>query len=440
MSLPNAPIIRNPSATDDVQPYELLTAVGFSARERVSICTQLPGERFTASLYEVRELAGWSPPDDRNVWFGVNPVGRHVRYGRGTESDTARVRALFADLDVKPGQFNALWQCGEARLILEGILGVGPVAVIESGHGLQPIWRVGSPRGDSNVIGRDRDRDEWKDIYQRWGSVVQHAARQAIQSPWVDHERVRADLDATPIPETARALRAISIDNVFNLDRILRCPGSVNWKDPAEPVPVRTRLYEHDGKVMPRDLASGLDRDGIVPLAKVGVKRAAMPTSFGEADSWIHEQPGATLELTELLLLPAGEALGAYFDVNELVRAIGNGDGAHSTMRDKVLHAVFAAQEGRAGLAVALNNIGEAYLRVMDARASGRLDGEARDVVSASHEWAGAVRGAVAKARTRTVPDVDGWAVKLDSATSRGRYVPTYKPSYRPTYRKPWWV
>ena len=36
-------------------------------------------------------------------------VGPHVRYGRGPEADIARVRALFADLDVKPGkQFDTI--------------------------------------------------------------------------------------------------------------------------------------------------------------------------------------------------------------------------------------------------------------------------------------------------------------------------------------------
>ena len=97
------------------------------------------------------------------------------------------------------------------------------MAVIESGHGLQPLWRIGSPRGDSNVIDRDRLRDELRTIYARWGSVVQSAAREATWSP-----------------DGAQKCR--TIDNVYDLSRVLRCPGSVNWKDPADPVPVRTHL------------------------------------------------------------------------------------------------------------------------------------------------------------------------------------------------------
>ena len=55
-------------------------------------------------------------PQDRDVWFGVNPVGRHVRQGRkGGEADITRVRALFADFDVKPGKsLDTLDQCDTA--------------------------------------------------------------------------------------------------------------------------------------------------------------------------------------------------------------------------------------------------------------------------------------------------------------------------------------
>lgn len=430
--------------------YDVLIALGFSADERVSINTQLPGGTFRSRLYKINDLAGWEPPQDRNVWFGVNPVGQLVRYGRGTEADITRVRTLFADFDVKSGQFEAMGQCGEARLILEETLGIAPVAVIESGHGLQPIWRVASPPGDSNVVNRHRSRDEWKTIYQRWGTLAQDAARQAIWPLWVDREPVRIDPEATPNPEAARATRAITIDNVFNLDRILRCPGSVNWKKPDDPVPVRTRLYIHDGRVRACDLVKGMDDSGIQPLARIGPTLTEVPTSFGEADTWIHEQAGATLDLAELNELPPGHALAKYFDVAELTEIIGEGDGAHTAMRDKVMHAVLAAQEGRAGLVVALNNIGEAYQRVMVARGRGQLAGEPRDPATAAREWENAVRGAVAKARGRKLPDAEGWAPNIwdtgpgpeaegETAMLRGSaWRLKYRPAYQPRYRQPW--
>jgi hypothetical protein len=368
--------------------HGLLVVLGYQPRERVSINTQLPGGPFVSELKRVSDLAGWSPPQDRNVWFGVNPVARQVRYGRGTEADITRVRVLFADLDVKPGkQFDTIAQCHRAVDVLNLLLGVSPVAVVESGHGAQPYWRVASPPGDSNVVDLDRSRDEWKTIYQRWGGLVQQAAREAMWSP-----------DGSQ--------KARGIDNVFELARVLRCPGSINWKNPDDPVPVRTRLGDRRGQVRAAELVAGLDRDNVGPLATVRPMAAKLPTSFGEADAWIHEQPGATLELAELQQLPRGRVLGDYLDPVALVSVLAYGDGgADRTMIKKVLHAVLSAQEGRAGLVVALNNIAEAYLEVMEARARGELTvGEARSAATAAGEFHRALIGAVAQARARRVP------------------------------------
>jgi hypothetical protein len=373
------------------QLYDLLITLGYHARERVSINTQSHGSRFVSELRTVASLAGWTPPQDRNVWFGVNPVGRHVRYGRGTEADITRVRALFADLDVKPGQsLDTLDQCYATTRQLAKYLGVAPVAMIESGHGLQPLWRVASPRGDSNVINRDRSRDELRETWWRFGTVAQNAARNSVWSP-----------------DGAHTLR--TIDGVFNIDRVLRCPGSVNWKDPSKPVSVRTRLYA-GGRVSLGEMMARLDRDNVTPLKRTRALVAGVPTDFGEAKQWVDAQPGATAELPELQQMPRSGVLWKYLDTESLVRLMADGE-AHATMRDQVQHAVYAAQEDRAGLVVALHNIGAAYSEVMERRASGELAGEVRD---AQREWATAVRGAVAKARGRVVPNVDAWTRRVD--------------------------
>lgn len=389
----------------DSRLHDLLSALGFTARERVSINTRVPGERFVSTMCEVADLENWSPPQDRDVWFGVNPVGRHVRYGRGSEVDVSRVRTLFADLDVKPGkQFDAIWQCQDATRLLRERLGVWPVAMIRSGHGLQPLWRVGSARGDSNVVDRDRAREEWKTVYQRWGAMVQAAARQAVDPP-ADGGQPR------------------SIDNVFELSRVLRCPGSVNWKDPDNPVPVRTELFDCAGKVRVRDLLRGMDADKVGLLAPVRDVGARVATSWAEADTWIAEQAGAGLDLAELLKRPRSGVLWEYLDPHSVVRMLDHPDGAHKAMTGKVLHAVLSAQEGRAGLVVALNNLQDAYLSLMEARARGELTGEARLTATAADDVYRAVVGAVARARGRALPNVEGWGPRIETQPVR-RYWP----------------
>jgi hypothetical protein len=142
------------------------------------------------------------------------------------------------------------------------------------------------------------------------------------------------------------------------------------------------------GRVRVRDLVKRLDRDNVQPLKRTKAIVAGVPTDFREAETWIHEQPGATLDLAELQRMPGGKVLHAYLDPAALARVLDGGDGAHRTMVAKVLHAVYAAQEGRAGLVVALHNIGEAYLRVMESRESGEMVGDVRDPATATVEWA----------------------------------------------------
>ena len=148
-----------PDDAGSVELYDVLMALGFTAHERIPICTQLPGRKdtFKPELYRVEYLAGWTPPQDKEVWWGANPIARHVRKGKGGEADIRRMRTLFADLDIKPGKcLDTLDQCYAAAWELADYVDVKPVAMVESGHGLQPLWRVASPRGDSNVIDRDR--------------------------------------------------------------------------------------------------------------------------------------------------------------------------------------------------------------------------------------------------------------------------------------------
>src|SRR5262245_52525960 len=85
--------------------FDLLIALGFHPRDCVSINTQRPGvDEWAVTIRRMGDLEGWSPPQDRNVWFGVNPVRPGLPRGhRGAEVDIARVRTLFADFDVKPG-------------------------------------------------------------------------------------------------------------------------------------------------------------------------------------------------------------------------------------------------------------------------------------------------------------------------------------------------
>jgi len=132
------------------------------------------------------------------VWFGVNPVGLDLHLGgpRGTGKDVARIVALYADLDVKPGgcpDLDTAWVIiGE----VSDVLGTRPVAIIHSGHGLQPIWRT--------------DLDPKIDV----ALLRQHG--RLVRSIAADH--------------------GTKVDSVFDLARVLRVPGTTSHKYPDAPV------------------------------------------------------------------------------------------------------------------------------------------------------------------------------------------------------------
>lgn len=174
----------------------LFDALELSPNDWVGLGTQTPRRPATWTRVRVGDLLAMALPQDRSVWIGANPlVGDGP--GRGTAADVARVVSLHADLDVKPEglpNWEAAWQ---VVAVLSDLLGSEPVAVVSSGHGLQPRW----------AIEPDETTDERLPLaLRRFGRLV---------------ARVAADHGG-------------SVDPAFDTARMLRAPGSVNWK--AEPV------------------------------------------------------------------------------------------------------------------------------------------------------------------------------------------------------------
>lgn len=195
---------------------QLLEALGHGDardlhRDQVAICWKRPEGVFTSELQDpedaqrcVEMFTASVPGGVVNMWFGVNPVSRDVVTGRGKLKDVTRLAALYADLDVKVGGCPDL---DAARLIIDDVsevLGARPFAVIYSGHGLQPIWPVERASAEAMAYPHDAAK-----LLQRFRHVV----------------------------ETVAARHGCKVDPVFDLPRILRVPGTVNWKDVEQPAP-----------------------------------------------------------------------------------------------------------------------------------------------------------------------------------------------------------
>lgn len=371
-----ATTVSKPSLSD------LLAVLGHRDGDRLSINSKKEGQRFLSRIEHVASLAEWTPLPDRNVYFGVNPVRSGLPLGsRGKESDVTRVYVLFADLDVKGDSLHSLDECREVVDGLSRMLGVNPTAVIESGHGLQPLYRIASPSSCSNVIAaapNRLDRDGWRELYARWHGAVHTQA-----------QRVRP---------------GAKVDSVYNLDRILRAPGSINHK--ADPIAVRTQLFPRSEALTWRAIREVFDRDDVQPIGGAArVQRPSIPTRMVEALEWIKAQPGATLTVDELMKMHPSRTLLNLADRSAMVATLVSGDGdeasVHSKMLRKIQHAVFSSCENKAGLALALDVIRDAYCDVMELRRAGLASGEARSDAEAVSEVERAVRGAVAVARAR---------------------------------------
>jgi hypothetical protein len=195
---------------------ELLEALGHGDgahphRDQLAVCWKRPGMAFTPELQnpvDVPRFVGMltkSITDGRvDMWFGINPVSSAVSKGRGTVKDVTRLAALYADLDVKPG---ACPDLDTARRLVDDVsdvLGMRPVAVIHSGHGLQPIWSIERVSAESLSYPHDATN-----LLQRFRRVVEFVA----------------------------ACHGCAVDPVFDLPRILRVPDTVNWKDVEHPAP-----------------------------------------------------------------------------------------------------------------------------------------------------------------------------------------------------------
>ncbi len=162
-----------------------------------------------------RERTDWSPIDDYDqltanaarragtgcVWFGVGTRKAHLLRGRGGSEDIGYLPGLVADLDVAGPAHkttHTLPPTVDDALRLLDDFPLRPTAIVHSGHGLQPYWLFDEPAAAQEVA----------PVLERWGHTWEQLAG---HHGW-------------------------HVDNVFDLARIMRLPGT--WNRKAEPVPV----------------------------------------------------------------------------------------------------------------------------------------------------------------------------------------------------------
>jgi len=139
--------------------------------------------------------------DSHCIWFGVATRRQRLSEGRGGDADCALVPAMWADLDITgPGHRSAQLPPTEedALKLMEGF----PPAtfVVRTGGGLQPFWLLDEPIPMPDAI----------PVLDRWAYSWQ---QRSAEFGW-------------------------HVDNVHDAARVLRVPGTTNWKVLSDPRPV----------------------------------------------------------------------------------------------------------------------------------------------------------------------------------------------------------
>ena len=190
------------------QFVELLSRLGRSEDDNVTICYQSANQKFSAKTIKVELVDSVVSALDtlsNNVWFEINPS---PVTGRATASDITRLAAVFIDIDYKDTGAGSVQNSRDLVELLTDLIGVAPCATVYSGHGIQPYWAIEED---------DQDDALMQGLLFRWGAFVKYLA----------------------------ASQGMQLDSVFDLSRIFRAPGSRNLKDPTDPVDVMTVLPDN---------------------------------------------------------------------------------------------------------------------------------------------------------------------------------------------------
>lgn len=147
-----------------------------------------------------------------NVYVGMGlqnmPKRRRTR---GKAKDVQAITCFWADLDF--GKKGAPPDKKGARFLASEI-GREPSIVVHSGHGLQCFWKF----NQTLIFADDHEREDAADRTVGWIDTLQQLAN---AYNW-------------------------HIDPVGDLSRVMRVPGTTNWKNPEEPLPVKILEPAHE--------------------------------------------------------------------------------------------------------------------------------------------------------------------------------------------------
>lgn len=156
----------------------------------------------------------------KDVYFGVGLRKEKLKSGRGSNNDVTVIPGFWLDVDVGDGAHKEkdLPPTIETAIELLNSYPLQPSLLIHSGHGLHGYWLFREPwEFDS-----DDERNEAAKLLEEFQATIRESAK---QKGW-------------------------KLDSTHDLARVLRLPGTMNYK--GEPVPVQV-IAENDIRYNPSD-------------------------------------------------------------------------------------------------------------------------------------------------------------------------------------------
>jgi P4 family phage/plasmid primase-like protien len=215
---------------------ELFTRLGKDESDKITVCYFGPSNSWTSkslALGNADIFAQTLTANGMNVYTMVNSVKEGTitsNNSRGDVNDISQLNALWADLDYKDSGINNEENARSIIESLSAIIGSNPCAIVHSGHGLQPYWAIEDGQID------DLNRSFVAGVSRRFGQLIQRVAE----------------------------IHGGKVDNVSDLPRVLRAPGTINHKDAANPVEVKVEFNEFSYPLELSQVIDALESHGFI--------------------------------------------------------------------------------------------------------------------------------------------------------------------------------
>lgn len=244
--------------------------------------SHIPVDLFLESSEAILELSqeGW------DVYLGCVTLGKKPDKGRGKSPLRLDVPGVWLDLDLdvdghhKPADtgLRRLRDSTEAQELLDKTGLPEPTALLSSGGGLYAWWLYHEPL------------TLWEDDLDSAGAIT------------------LSDAVNTRVADVAREM-GVAIDRTSDVVRVLRPPGSLNWKGGVAGVKPVTLLYlDEELRILPEELAARVEDVGAVREVRRATARDRSVDQDEDGDSLPDAAKAASWEQ---ILFPLGWTYGA---------------------------------------------------------------------------------------------------------------------------------